>query len=212
MQRSSPRLAANRAKVGLRFTGTRAAPQACAAASELARGLGQIDPGKLALQRGNSRLESGQIELHREASDLYELVADLVQRLGSLEEGRQLTIEYPEWVPPARVDRARIQRALMNLLTNALKYSPPESPVSVSIEREAEQVVVSITDHGAGIPPEDLPRLFQRYYRAPTAGKAQGLGLGLYITRLIVEAHGGSISVRSEPGVGSTFRLCLPRA
>jgi signal transduction histidine kinase len=101
---------------------------------------------------------------------------------------------------------------MLNLLTNAEKYSPPESPVEVRAIREGEQVAISVADRGQGIAHEDLPHIFERFYR-PTAGrKAEGVGLGLYITKGLVEAHGGRIAVVSEPGEGATFTFTLPIA
>ncbi len=82
----------------------------------------------------------------------------------------------------------------------------------VRIDRQDGEVVISVRDRGVGIPPEELPRIFDRYYRAKTKARAEGLGLGLYITRLIVEAHGGRIWVESEVGKGSTFSFTLPVA
>ncbi|HSO36758.1 MAG TPA: sensor histidine kinase, partial [Labilithrix sp.] len=98
-----------------------------------------------------------------------------------------------------------------NLLTNALKYSADDAPVLVRIVRAGSSVQLSVVDHGIGIAAESLEMLFDRYYRA-SAGKAraEGLGLGLYIARLIVEAHGGRIDVVSQLGSGSTFRVTLP--
>jgi signal transduction histidine kinase len=82
--------------------------------------------------------------------------------------------------------------------------------VVVGVDRQAGEVVISVRDRGVGIPPEEQPRIFERYYRARTKAPVEGLGLGLYITRLIVEAHGGRIWVESEVGKGSTFSFCLP--
>jgi len=100
---------------------------------------------------------------------------------------------------------------IANLLTNALKYSADDAPVTVRLGLEGTSVVLDVLDRGIGIAPESRSKLFERYYRA-TGGQAQasGLGLGLYISRLIVEGHGGTITVSSELGRGSTFRLMLP--
>ena len=98
----------------------------------------------------------------------------------------------------------------MNLLTNALKYSSEETPVVVRARLKDGTVLVSVQDFGVGISPQDLPHLFQRYYRAKTDRKAEGIGLGLYITKQLVEAHGGRIWVESTVGEGSTFFFTLP--
>jgi len=100
---------------------------------------------------------------------------------------------------------------VVNLITNALKYSAEHSPVRIRLSRDPGRVVLDVIDYGIGVAPDTAKRLFDRYYRS-AGGKAhtEGLGLGLYIARLIVEAHGGRIEVLSEMGKGSTFRILLP--
>jgi len=105
---------------------------------------------------------------------------------------------------------SRLERVVANFVTNALKYSAEDAPVSVRLARRGSDVSLEVIDRGIGIAPESVNRLFERYYRAPGGkARASGLGLGLYIARLIVEAHGGRIDVSSEVGKGSTFRLIL---
>ena len=157
-----------------------------------------------------ARSEAGQIELRRQPVDLHAFALDLRERLAaSLETGR-IVIEMPEGMPPVAADPDRLERILTNLWSNALKYSRSGTPVEVTARAQNAEVVTSVTDHGPGIPPEDQPRLFQRYFRARSTQEAhEGLGLGLYITRRLVEAHGGRIWVESEPGRGSTFSFSL---
>lgn len=155
-------------------------------------------------------LESGKMKLHKEPTDLNALLSDLAMRIGSHEDRQRLQIESTEWIPPISLDHARFERALTNLITNALKYSPPDSPVLVRVGRTHERAVVSVMDRGDGIAHDDLPHLFDRFYRAKNTAKIDGLGLGLYITRLIVEAHGGSVWAESELGKGSAFHISLP--
>lgn len=97
-------------------------------------------------------------------------------------------------------------------VSNALKYSPPDTPVVIRVARSDGEALVSVTDQGVGIPPEEMPRLFQRFYRVAGGRRGEGLGLGLYMSRLIVDAHGGRIWAESEPGKGSTFSFTLPSA
>ena len=158
----------------------------------------------------STRLETGQLDMHKESTDLFTLVHDIAERVGSVEDRARIQLESPEWVPPLMADRERIERAIVNLLSNALKYSPAAAPVVVRIEQQGDQAIVAVTDRGEGIPAEDVPHLFERFYRTKAGQKAGGLGLGLYITRLIVEAHGGQVCAESEPGKGSRFYLSLP--
>jgi signal transduction histidine kinase len=160
-----------------------------------------------------ARSEAGQIRLDRQPVDVRAFALDLSQRLAATMETARIEVQVPEGLPPAWADPARLERILTNLWSNALKYSPPGTLVTVSAVQRDGEVVTSVADHGAGIPPEDLPRLFERYFRAGKAREGrEGLGLGLYITRRLVEAHGGRIWVESEVGVGSVFSFSLPVA
>jgi signal transduction histidine kinase len=148
--------------------------------------------------------------MRREACDLRELVGRVVDRMDDAR-ARRITIEADDASPYLVLgDASQLERAIANLLTNALKYSADNAPVNARLVRGASNVELDVTDRGIGIPPESVKLLFERYYRT-TAGKghASGLGLGLYIARLIVEAHGGRIDVSSEVGQGSTFKLIL---
>jgi PAS domain S-box-containing protein len=114
---------------------------------------------------------------------------------------------------PVLVDRHRLGQVLANLLANAIKYSPEGGDIVVRLSRVAAEARVAVGDRGVGIAPEDLPHLFDRFFRvAATAGVAPGLGLGLYIARRIVEAHGGRLTAESTAGAGSTFTVALPLA
>ncbi|MCL6431697.1 MAG: PAS domain S-box protein [Anaerolineae bacterium] len=160
-----------------------------------------------------TRSEAGQLQLERQPVSLPGFLEALKRSQATALPMERVDVQAPSELPPALADPSRLERILVNLLSNALKFSPPESPVIVSLERRGDEVITSITDQGPGIPPEDLPRLFQRYYQAPTADERQrGVGLGLYITRMLVEAHGGRIWAESEVGKGSTFSFSLPVA
>ena len=124
----------------------------------------------------------------------------------------RLLLAIPDDLPPVQVDPARLERILFNLLSNARKYAAPDTPIHFSARRQQHEVVVSITDQGQGIPAEELPHIFDRFYRTTRGRKVEGIGLGLYITRRLVEAHGGRIWVESEVGKGSTFTFTLPIA
>lgn len=160
-----------------------------------------------------ARLESGQLRLNREAIELRSFTADLLRRLEPVLETGRVRVEVPEGLPSVYADPDRLERILTNLLSNALKYSPPGTEVTVRAVQRDGEIVVSVSDRGPGIPPEDLPKLFQRYARTAVGeARRDGLGLGLYITRKLVEAHGGRIWVDSQVGVGSTFSFSLPIA
>jgi PAS domain S-box-containing protein len=159
-----------------------------------------------------ARIEGRQLSLRREAVPLQYYLPDLLQRLAGTLAVERVTLDVPPSLPPVRADYDRLERIMVNLLSNALKYSAAESPVHVCATHADDMVVLTVTDQGIGIPAEALPHLFERFYRVPSDRKAEGLGLGLYITRLLVEAHGGQISVESVYGHGSTFRVSLPRA
>ncbi|MDY7226708.1 sensor histidine kinase [Hyalangium rubrum] len=158
----------------------------------------------------SSRLEAGQVELHREPMDLVRFLEEVVERDVPPDERERLRLEVSTPVPWVPVDAPRLERVVVNLLTNALKYGTPGTPVVVRLEQQGAQLQVSVRDQGPGLKPEELPRLFTKFYRTQSGRSAQGVGLGLYISRLIIEAHGGRISVQSTAGQGSTFTFTLP--
>ncbi|MBI4492855.1 MAG: PAS domain S-box protein [Chloroflexi bacterium] len=158
----------------------------------------------------SARLESGQLRLEKRPVDLKTCVAELLDRTREVLEVGRIKVEVPEGLPPVWTDPDRLERILVNLISNALKYSPPHTEVLIRAERAASEVTVSVTDRGAGIAPENLPHLFERFFRARGTAGAEGLGLGLYITKMLVEAQGGRLWVDSEPGKGSTFCFTLP--
>jgi signal transduction histidine kinase len=154
-------------------------------------------------------LEAGQLPVARAVVDVAVLVPDMLDGLrGGLDVDRvQLDLEAPCW---ANVDPGGLERIVVNLVTNALKYSSDE--VRLALRREGEAVVLQVADRGVGVSPEDRARVFERYFRAIGNRRPEGLGLGLYITRLLVEAQGGHIELDSELGKGSTFRVVLASA
>jgi len=159
-----------------------------------------------------ARGEGGQLALDCAPVVLAEYLPELVERSAPALEAGRIRAAIPADLPPVLADYNRLERMLINLLSNALKYSDPGTPVLISARRTDGQVEVSITDQGCGIPAEVISHLFERFYRVPGERKAEGIGLGLYITKLLVEAHGGRIWVESEPGKGSTFYFTLPVA
>ncbi len=160
-----------------------------------------------------ARLESGPLALDPRPIDLRTFTLDLKGSLAQEMDTGRIRVEAPEGLPPVLADPARLERILANLLSNALKYSDPGTEVTVTLEQREGEIITSVSDRGVGIPSDELPRVFTRYFRARTAPRGrQGLGLGLYITRMLVQAHGGRIWVGSEEGKGSTFSFSLPVA
>jgi PAS domain S-box-containing protein len=158
----------------------------------------------------SARAEGGSIELHPEPVDLGSFFADLLEQSGGILAADRIRLDVPSDLPPAHADPGRLERIAINLLSNALKYSARDAPVRISAAPAGGEIVVAIADAGRGIDPTDLPHLFDRYFRTAAGREAGGLGLGLYITRMLVEAHGGRIRVESDRGAGSTFSFTLP--
>lgn len=157
----------------------------------------------------SARLEAGQAVLEKRPLQLSSFVSELLASASGAIDPARVKLEIAPGLPAVAADPDRLARILLNLLTNAVKYSPAEAEVRLRIARLGGEVVTSVTDRGVGIAPEDLPHVFERFYRARAARKTDGLGLGLYITRMLVEAHGGRLWAESEPGQGSTFSFTL---
>jgi signal transduction histidine kinase len=164
-----------------------------------------------------ARADEGRAPLTLEATDVRALVADAAETAGLLAEaqGVEVSSEVPGEPVILAVDPQRIRELLLNLVTNAVKYTPAGGSVAIVLEDEPDQVRLRVTDTGIGIAPGDLPSIFDRFWRADPArsrtGDRPGVGLGLAITKWIAEAHGGTIIVSSRPGRGTTFTVTLPR-
>jgi two-component system phosphate regulon sensor histidine kinase PhoR len=156
-----------------------------------------------------ARLEAGHLVLRKRSLDLGDWAVQTVHRIAEPAARDRLVVRVEDGPVHVLADPGRLDRVLENLLSNALKYSG-DAPVTVTVRRQAEEGVVSVSDQGMGLPAADLPRLFQRFYRASTHGRVKGTGLGLYNARLLVEAHGGRIWAESEVGRGSRFHFALP--
>jgi signal transduction histidine kinase len=157
-----------------------------------------------------SKIAAGRLSLHLEETDLSALVREVVLRLGDEATRARCAISLVAPVPVVGLwDRVRIEQVVTNLLTNALKFGAG-TPIDLVVESAGEVSRVSVRDRGIGVAPEDAERIFQRYEQAVSTRAYGGMGLGLYIVRQIVEAHGGTIRLESEPGSGSTFTVDLP--
>lgn len=156
-----------------------------------------------------ARIQGGQVELEPAPLDLCSVVADIVSSLQPLARERGIQLEVQGCDARVVADRDKLRRAVENLVSNALKFTDDEGRVSVEVTPQQDAVEVSVQDTGNGIPEEELPRLFERFYRG-ASGKP-GTGLGLSIARNLVRLHGGDITVASELGRGSIFRVRVPR-
>ncbi len=160
------------------------------------------------------RAESGRMVLKPEAIAPADLIPRGADRLRPhIERARlELVLDVPVDLPPVWADRSRIEQVLINLIHNAIKFTPPPGTITVSARTDGGMVQVTVHDTGVGIPETDLPRVFERFYKTDRARRSEGTGLGLAITKHIVLAHQGTISVTSQTGHGASFAFTLPLA
>jgi signal transduction histidine kinase len=157
-----------------------------------------------------SRLEAGKLTLERRPTDLSQLVQDTVATLRILDEDHDITVSMPPSLQ-AFIDPVRLEQVLINLLHNALKYSPDGSEIGVTLaDGEDGAVELAVRDRGPGIPPDKREHLFERFYQVHEHCPKQGMGLGLYISRQIVELHGGTLCAEFPSGGGTRFVVRLP--
>jgi two-component system sensor histidine kinase KdpD len=156
------------------------------------------------------RLESGALQVQREWQPLEEVVGVALIRLDERLAGRTVTTTLPPDLPLLAIDGLLIEQVLINLIENALKYTPPGTPIDISAALEQREVIVEVADRGPGLPGGEEGRIFDKFYRARDQGRAGGAGLGLTICRGIVTAHGGRIWAENRPGGGTSFRFSLP--
>ncbi|HID87554.1 MAG TPA: hypothetical protein EYP55_09300 [Anaerolineae bacterium] len=161
-----------------------------------------------------SRIESKKLELHLQPLDILSLMERVVGTLGSRTAIHQFRLPTTDNLPPVWGDEDRVEEVLMNLVDNAIKYSPQGGLIVLEAEEKEGEIVVSVTDPGVGIPQKELGKIFDKFHRVDRgdARETYGYGLGLYIAKKFVEAHGGRIWVKSTVGKGSTFSFTLPLA
>ena len=158
-----------------------------------------------------SRLQAGGMALKHSDLNLPDLAQRVAERMQTQTQGQTISTQFPENFPVVLADENRIQQVLTNLVGNAIKYAP-EGEIRISGEIRSESVIVCVSDHGPGIAPEDIPHVFDRFYRAPDMARhTKGAGLGLYLSRAIIEAHNGTIWVDTAPGQGTRIYFSLPR-
>jgi signal transduction histidine kinase len=156
-----------------------------------------------------SLAESGVLVLHREPTDLGILVGEVAAAFRAQAEsaGVELRAEVPDDCPLVEIDPLRLREVLVNLVANALRHTPRGGEVRISASLDSGRLRLSVVDNGTGIAPEDLPHIFERFYKT---ADSSGSGLGLAIARNLVLAHGGEIAAESAPGAGTTIRITLP--
>ncbi len=158
--------------------------------------------------------DAGELKLVRQPEDLSQLIQQTVKAIQTrvLDKGLQIELDIPEKIPPVNIDYHRISQVFHNLLENAIKYTPSGGKIVVSAAQQGRSIRVNVTDNGEGIPAEDLPNMFERFYRVDKSRTRQagGSGLGLTIAKRLIESHGGSIGVQSQLGKGSCFWFTIP--
>lgn len=158
-----------------------------------------------------ARLEAGRSPLKLERIEAGEVVRTAGERLRpQVERARlDLVFDLPDDLPDVLVDRRQIEQVVINLVHNAIKFTPAEGRITLAARQRGDRVLVEVTDTGVGISATDLPRLFERFYKSDKARRSEGTGLGLAIAKHIMQAHGGDVSVESRPGEGATFSFSL---
>jgi two-component system, OmpR family, sensor histidine kinase KdpD len=175
-------------------------------ADEEAQHLGNLIDDTVAM----ARLDSGSIMINPEILDILEIIDDVKGSLKTELQGRSLEITREKEVALGAFDRHLMKLAIKQLVDNALKYSPPGTPLRIRVQQEKESLSVDVTDYGKGISVQEQGRIFERFYRSPSVqNQIPGSGLGLSIAQSIARAHGGDLTVSSIPGE-TTFRLILP--
>lgn len=161
-----------------------------------------------------SQIDTGRVPLELGQVRLRELVDDILHELEAQLEGRDIRVLVDASLPPVTADESKLRQVIVNLLTNAIKYSPGGAPVTLEASPASEMIRVAVTDQGIGIKESDMARLFKKFQRIPDPDtkKVPGTGLGLYIVKGLVELQGGRIVVSSEYGKGSTFAFTMPIA
>ena len=159
-----------------------------------------------------ARIESGRADLRRSLVSPAALIGGAAERIMALAHRAQVAVQVdvPPGLRPISVDAGQVERVLLNLAHNAVKYTPPGGSITLATRERPDGLVIEVRDTGSGIPADELPRLFERFYKADRARRSGGTGLGLAIAKHIVIAHGGTIWAESELGTGSTFAFSLP--
>jgi two-component system, OmpR family, sensor histidine kinase KdpD len=158
-----------------------------------------------------ARLDAGEVELHVEPLPIDHVITAALERCRASLGHRVVNVNVAEGLPKVRMDVARAQEVLVHLIENASQYSPVDQPITITAEQSGDFIVTSVADRGSGIDEQERPLIFEKFYRGKDQRySVEGTGMGLPIAKAIVEAHGGSISLTSQPGHGSVFAFSLP--
>jgi len=157
-----------------------------------------------------TRIESGAIQLHREPGDMQDVIGTALEQLGKRIAEHEIVVNVPDDFPLVSMDFTLIVQVVVNLLENAVKYSPKQSRVEVTVSLTGGRARLEVADRGVGIPPEDLVRVFDKFYRVQRPESVSGTGLGLSISKGIVEAHRGTIRASVREGGGAILCVELP--
>jgi two-component system sensor histidine kinase KdpD len=157
-----------------------------------------------------TRLEAGALAVRKEWQPVEEIVGAALERMSGRLKDHPVSTRIADDLSFVPLDALLIQEVLVNLLENSAKYAPPGTPLEIAASAADEAVAIAVIDRGPGIPPDDLERVFDKFYRSPGAGARSGAGLGLAICRGIVALHGGKIWAENVPGGGAAFRFSLP--
>jgi two-component system, OmpR family, sensor histidine kinase KdpD len=156
-----------------------------------------------------ARLHSGQIRPRLDWCEIADVTGVTLRNLGKLMAGRTVEKRFEPGLPLIKADFVLLEQALANLLMNAVTHTPQNTPIEISARVEGKDLVLDVADHGPGLPPDQAPRIFDLFHRAPGA-KPGGIGLGLAIVKGFVEAQGGHVSAANHPGGGAIFSIHMP--
>ena len=159
-----------------------------------------------------SRIESGALRITRQPCDVEDVIGSALERSRRRLDSRSISIAVPDRLPLIPLDFVLVVQALVNIVDNALKYSTVDAPIEIDVDKVDTEVRIRVADRGVGIPPQDLPHVFDKFFRVQRPDNVTGTGLGLSIARGIVEAHGGRIWAESRLGGGTTMSIALPIA
>jgi two-component system sensor histidine kinase KdpD len=159
-----------------------------------------------------TRLESGTMKVVKEPAEIQDAIGAALEQFSGRLGQRPVAVRLADTLPLVPMDFVLIVRVLVNVIDNALKYSPPDAPIEITARQTGGSVEIQVADRGLGIPADDLPRIFDKFYRVQRSGSIAGTGLGLSICKGMVEAHGGSIRAEGRPGGGTSVTLALPLA